>query len=145
MEATIHVFLYVLEAVWDVQEISVHLQPSVTKHKTFTDYLFIYQSNTIKGFIEVKKIGVATNLNATTNETAQALREAHMLLLEKGLPLVPFDSSEWSFGVAKKNGTGMEIVKVYMGLATSTTDQRHIVALLKAMVTGAWPKGNGRD
>ena len=41
----------------EVPNITIHLQPSVTKHKTFTDFLFVYENGVIKGFIEVKKEG----------------------------------------------------------------------------------------
>ena len=58
----------------------------MTKHKTFTDFLFVYENGVIKGFIEVKKRGLSADLNAATNETAQAIREAHILLLEKNIP-----------------------------------------------------------
>ena len=60
------------------------------------------------GFIEIKKISVATDLNSTTKETAQAIREAHIITLEKGCESVPFaitNSSMWSFGRAQKRNT----------------------------------------
>lgn len=60
------------------------MQPSLTKHGAFTDFLFVLKKEN-KGmeFIEKKRSGVYTDLNLTTSETAQVIREAHILTLEQ--------------------------------------------------------------
>lgn len=147
MEATVRVLMYVIEASWDIADvqIQIQMQPSVTKHSTFTDFLFVVKirrDEKVMGFIEIKKISVSTDLTTTTKVTAQAIREAHILTLEKECQSVPFaitNSSMWSFGLAKKANTRVEIVKIYTQLSSLEKQQRQVVTILKSIIQGQWP------
>lgn len=80
MEVVVRVFLMVMIAVSEDSEIRVELQPSMTSHSTFTDFLICIRSGDTKRFIEVKRTDINVDLTSETNETAQALREAQILL-----------------------------------------------------------------
>lgn len=67
----------------------MQLQPSMSNHPTFTDFQFVISTpKKVLGFIEVKKGSVATLLEIETNATAQALREAHILLNDSPIPFI---------------------------------------------------------
>ena len=88
-------------------EVTVQLQPSIINHPTFTDFLFVFKStDQAICFIEVKKIEEFTSLTAKTPATAQALREAQIILNSPAqgarLPFLLTNSKMWSFGVAEK-------------------------------------------
>ena len=145
MEATIRVSMYVIEASWNIDGVEIQMQPSVAKHSTFTDFLFVLtREKKVMGLIEIKKIDVTTDLNTTTRETAQVIREAHILTLEQGCQRVPFaitNSSLWSFGLAEKANTRVKIVETYTLLSNSEKEQRQIVTILKSIILGQWPAG----
>ena len=80
MEAVLHVFLYVLEAIKELN-VTVSVQPSIEGHSVFTDFLFrLYDDQKPLCFIEMKRASDYTNITLETSSVAQALREAHMLL-----------------------------------------------------------------
>ena len=146
MEATIRVAMYVIEAAWHIEDVEIHMQPSVAKHSTFTDFLFVLtREKKVMGLIEIKKIAVTTDLQTTTRETAQVLREAHILTLEQGCQRVPFaitNFSLWSFGLAAKANTRVKIVETYTLFANREKEQRQIVTILKSIIRGQWPAGD---
>ena len=82
IEATARVLLYVFEASWSLTDVRIKLQSSVSKHYLFTDFIFICGSEdkVMKSFIEVKRPEITTHMNMTVQSTAQAVREAHILL-----------------------------------------------------------------
>ena len=83
MEAVIRVAAVVLCAVKGLK-VSVQVQPSIAKHLTFTDFLFVVTGeNKYRAFIEVKKTAEYTSLRLELPSTAQALREAHILLMNE--------------------------------------------------------------
>ena len=62
-------------------DVTVQLQPLVTNHPTFTDFLFVLKTTEqVTCFIEVKKAAVYTSFACQTEATAQAFREAHITL-----------------------------------------------------------------
>ncbi len=80
-------------------------------------HLFILgeTDDVLKGFIEIKKIEINTDLTEETKATAQAVREAHILVLEKKMDTVAFvltNSKHWSFAKASKYGTQIQINKI---------------------------------
>ena len=145
MEATIRVLMYVIEASWDIEDVEIHMQPSVTKHSTCTDFLFVLKRDEkVMGFIEVKKAEVTTDLNTTSRDTAQVIREAHILTLEQGCQRVPFaitNAKLWSFGLAEKANTRVQIVETYLLLSTREKEERQLVTMLKSIILGEWPAG----
>ena len=145
MEATIRVSMYVIEASWNIAGVEIQMQPSVAKHSTFTEVLFVLKrEKKVMGFIEMKKAEVTTNLETTSRETAQVIREAHILTIEQGCQRVPFaitNSSLWSFGLAEKANTRVKIVETYTLLSNSEKEQRQIVTILKSIILGQWPAG----
>ena len=96
------------------------------------------------GFIEVKKAEVTTALTTTSRETAQVIREAHILTREQGCQRVPFaitNASLWSFGLAEKANTRVKIVETYLLLSTREKEERQLVTILKSIILGEWPAG----
>ena len=139
MEATARVLLYVIEAVWELGNITIRMQPSIYKHSVFTDFLFIFGDDKLKAFIEVKRTDITTDLTLSTKSTAQALREAHILSLEEKHDTVLFvltNSKHWSFGKAEKSGVQIKITKTFF--LTSNEPQK-IVAMLRHVLKGEWP------
>jgi hypothetical protein len=93
--------LHEIEAAWDLEGIKIELQPSMDKHANFTDMLILSVNGEVQGFIEVKKASMNTDIPLPSKETAQAIREAHILTLESKIESVPFaltNSIVWSFG-----------------------------------------------
>ena len=101
MEAVMRVGVVVLCAVKDL-EVTVQLQPSLTNHPTFTDFLFVVKSTgQAICFIEVKNSSEFTSLTLETAATAQALREAQITLANNPaesarLPFLLTNSLMWS-------------------------------------------------
>ncbi len=86
----------------------MQLQPFVLGHSTFTDFLFVIANGGGPiGFIEVKRTSEHTDLTSETDTTAQALREAQILICKdhgvESLPFILTNGSMWSYGVAAKH------------------------------------------
>ena len=78
-------------------------------------------------FIEVKSLNTYTSLGAQLQPTAQALREAHILLdkmpAESKLNFILTNSMMWSFGVAQKVGNKIKLLNyfnIYLNSLTKT-------------------------
>lgn len=80
MEATVRVFLFVLEAL-DGTVVRVQLQPSLPLHPTFTDFYFIISDVEMKPLclIEVKNRDTTARM-LEIDTTAQVLRSAQVAL-----------------------------------------------------------------
>lgn len=90
----------------------------------------------------MKKTDTSADLSATTKSTAQALREAHILILEQKLTSVVFaltNSLNWSFGKAVKYGTQVQIEKT-VTLRKSPANRGKIITMLKQVIKGEWPE-----
>ena len=132
MEATARVLLLVIEAV-NKQEVTVQLQPTISGHTTFTDiYILVKDGNKSPLFIiEVKRFDINTTLGET-KETAQVLREAHILLTEvssmkEELPFILTNSETWSFGLATKKDKRISVSKYFK------IDGRHTSQLVNCL------------
>ena len=78
-------------------------QPTILYHKAFIDFLIKVSTRKKMALIEVKNPRISCNLHIRPRETAQVLREAQIILLQKESPsllLVLTNSIEWSFGLA---------------------------------------------
>lgn len=62
MEAVLRVAVLVLQAVGDMTNITVQLQPSVNSHSTFTDFYFVIKSNAGLSFIKPFSLSVVIAL-----------------------------------------------------------------------------------
>ncbi len=71
--------------------IRVELQPTFNNHATFTDFI-IWITNIVGQvqFIEVKRTDINVDLTTETDSTAQALREAQILLCSNVQSPLPF-------------------------------------------------------
>ena len=82
-------------------------------HPTFTDFLIKITDGKEKCIIvEVKNVLVACDLNIQCNEVAQVLRQAHIIIQDIKLNDITFvltNSTDWSFGIAKKKGDKIEV------------------------------------
>lgn len=146
MEVVVRVFLMVMIAVSGDCDIWVELQPSVPGHSTFTDFLIRIRSGDTKRFIEVKRTNVNVDLTSATNETAQALREAQILLctekVKSPMPFLLTNGTIWSFGsAAKHSDTKIELTHVgnVMINTTNLSDWTRMINYLRAFLCGTWP------
>lgn len=119
MEVVVRVFLMVMIAVSEDSDIKVELQPSVTSHSTFTDFLIWIITRDEKRFIEVKRTGINVDLTST----AQALREAQILLcsekVKSPMPFLLTNGTSWS--AAKYTDSKIELTHVWNVSCSITT------------------------
>ena len=82
MEATARLLSFLKDAVLKSgdPQIRLHLQPSVDGHLVFTDFAFVTQAGEHVSLIEVKKASHFPSLTIESSQTAQVLREVHILL-----------------------------------------------------------------
>lgn len=146
MEVVVRVFLMVMIAVSEDSDIRVELQPSMTSHSTFTDFLICIRSGDKKRFIEVKRTDINVDLTSETNETAQALREAQILLctekVKSPMPFLLTNGTSWSFGsAAKYSDTKIELTHVWnVSSDIATLDSwKMMIKHLRAFLCGTWP------
>ena len=147
MDVVVRVFLMLLIAVSDYSgDIKIELEPSVSGHSTFTDFLISIIASGEKWFIEVKRTSISTDLSSETEETAQALREAQILLCtEKVKSPVQFlltNGTTWSFGSATRDSdTKIKLTHVWnMSCNIGTVhDWKMMIAHLKLFLCGTFP------
>ena len=138
MDATARVLMLVMEAAWDMDNVAIQLQPSFVAHSMFTDFLIHINQFS---FIELKRVEITTDLEMPTKQTAQALREAHIILLEKNAEHVTFALTNfrlWSFGRAKKVGVQIQMDKTCT-LLYNELNHGKIVCMIKHLIKGTWP------
>ena len=148
-ETLLRVLCYVCNAInsldADAEGLTVQLQPSISNHQTFTDILVVVSEiNLPRCFIEVKNVTLSTDLTLQTDQSAQALREAHLLLCEsryslQEIPFVLTNSSQWSFGNAKKRGEKIHLDKI-MNILLDTDSSKKLNAALKQLIKGRFPQ-----
>ncbi len=85
--------------------------------------------------IEIKKVEINTDLLLTTKATAQALREAHVLLMEKNMVFALTNGRLWSFAKATKYGKVDQILNL-----NHEEDFKKILRMLKYIMKGEWPQ-----
>ena len=149
-EAVIRVFHMVVAALPNTKNIKLSLQPSVSGHSVFTDFLFLATDDASGWpltFIEVKRFSDSADLSAQYESTAQTYREAHILLCEsdwahKGLKKLGFilsNSEMWSFAYAKKRANRIVITKQFtMHIRES---RERVLFCLRSLLLGQWPLG----
>ena len=116
MEVVVRVFQMVMIAVSDKSDIRVELQPSLKHHQTFTDFLiWITNGGGNVRFIMVKRTDIDVDLTTEADSTAQALREAQILLCNHAdVTSVSFaltNGRSWSFGIAEQHSASKVILK----------------------------------
>ena len=114
----------------------IKCQPTISHHQTFTDYLINISNGTKCVIIEVKRIGIQCSLRQETDEVAQVLREAHILLMEQkhlsSLLFVLTNSVQWSFGVAERSGEKISVISsVHYDLDAVDADVSTVYKVLK--------------
>lgn len=150
-EAMFNVLLYISSAIAtmdDNQGLQIQLQPTVGSFKTFSDvYVIVLDSGTPRCFIEIKRLTYYTDLTDMESEhTAQALREAHILLCElqcaDEIPFVLTNSKLWSFGYAKRIGSKICLDKVMtINLRSPGLASKKLIPALKSILRGEFPHG----
>ena len=113
------------------------MQPSVDGHTCCTDFMVVEEGGGVgvpRSFLEVKRRRMYTNLGAQEEPTAQALREAHILLekMPAGAELLT-NSMLWSFGVAQKAGKKIKVLNYFNIHLESLTEQAEVQQLLHAL------------
>lgn len=143
----IRVFLMVLIAVADDDDIRVELEPTFKDHATFTDFI-IWITNRVGRvrFIEVKRTNINVDLTTETESTAQTLREAQILLcsntVESPLPFVLTNGTVWSFGLATKHSPSKIMLESVHNAGCNITDLsgwKLAINHLRAFISGTWP------
>lgn len=107
MDACIRVIFLLYNTFKDVDGIKIQAQPTFAGHTTFTDFLIrLMRNGEILLLIEVKKISIFTNLHVENNYTAQAVREAQIVLnevnMDTKMPFILTNGVYWSVGLAQR-------------------------------------------
>ena len=140
MEATVCVFLFVLEALYGTV-VRVQLQPSLPLHPTFTDFYFIISDVEMSPLclIEVKNSDTTARMREN-DTTAQVLRSAQIALSGSErieLPFILTNSLHWSFGLVKKHGKLIKLVKWFRIELDSSSN--NLIGCLRSVIQGKWP------
>ena len=128
MEATIRVLSIICEVVEELPDIQIKLQPSLQNHSTYTDFLiYLESSGSPLLIIEVKKQADVALFGENVN-TAQVLREAHLVLQDEKckvqkLSFILTNAEIWSLGIAEKAGNKIKVTKCYNHLITYKEDK----------------------
>lgn len=100
----------------------------------------------VKRFIEVKKPAIGTDLWTQSDETAHALREAHIMLQEAQehttMPFLLTNGSIFSFGIVSKTATTkicLEAVRNVVCELYSSDGWKDAMRYIRAYITGVWP------
>ena len=101
--------------------------------------------------LKLKKSEINCDLRLQTVSTAQALREAHILLNSSTtqctqIPFVLTNALIWSFGLAKKSSSGSSKIVIERRFHISISDVEsgsekmwHLVSCLRSVISGEWP------
>ena len=101
-QRVVAVLYFIFEQVRD-RDILMECQPIIS----FTDFLIKVNSGSKSVLIKVKKSAIKTSLMLKTEESAQMLREAHIMITNnkiKELLFILTNSSDWSIGIAQEAG-----------------------------------------
>ena len=100
MDACIRVIFILYHTFKDLEGVQ---KPIFEGHTTFT--IRLVKDEQILLLLEVKKVEINTDLQVETKSTAQAVREAYIVLQkcsqDTEIPFVLTNSRSWSFGLAK--------------------------------------------
>ena len=149
LEALLRVIAFVMDAAGTTETLHIQLQPSLPHYPTVTDVLITAYSDTDASplaFIEVKRTTLATHLYLKSDETAQALQVAHILMQgfskEHKLPFILTNSTEWSFGLAQKCAANhiriLECFDIQIPMTPAGSEVKYLVALLREVLCGKW-------
>lgn len=149
MEVVVRIFLLVLFVVADLESnIRVELQPSCHGHSAFTDFLIKVTTplNQVR-IIEVKRPDVGVDLLLELDTTAQALREAHILLcndnqIESPMPFILTNGNVWSCGQAARHTLSkitLESVHTVFCDLSNISGWKSAMKHIKAYISGTWP------
>ena len=102
-QRVVAVLYFVFEQVRD-RDILMECQPTIS---SFTDFSIKVNSGSKSVLIEVKKSAIKTSLMLKNEESAQMLREAHIMITNnkiKELLFILTNSMDWSVGIAQEAG-----------------------------------------
>ena len=154
-EAMIRVIGFVSHAAFGIDDVQIQLQASIQGHPIFKDIFVVFKKKRPCCFMEVKKSTVYPKLTNDSDETAQALREAHILLCEsrdyeiEEIPFVLTNSYVWKFGLAKRKMLKIELKKV-MTISIDYEDRertywKELNSALRSVIQGKFPSGKKKD
>ena len=111
-QRVVAVLYFIFEQVRD-RDILMECQPTISHHTSFTDFLI---SGSKSVLIEVKKSTIKTSLMLQSDESAQMLREAHVMITNnkiKELLFILTNSRDWSIGIAQEaSGNKIKVTTV---------------------------------
>ena len=110
-QRVVAVLYFVFEQVRD-RDILMECQPTVS----FTDFVIKVNSGSKSVLIEVKKSAIKTSLMLKNEESAQMLREAHVMITNNNIKELLFiltNSRDWSIGIAQEaSGNKIKVTTV---------------------------------
>ena len=96
------------------KKVMIHCQPSVDGHTAVTDFLIVIKEDEKpKLLIEAEKASINTDLRLRSDQTAQVIRELHIIAGHDPLPFILTNAMLWSFGLGMKVGTKVLIKSRY--------------------------------
>jgi hypothetical protein len=104
-DACIRVIFVLYYTFKSIEGVKIEAQPTVHGHATSTDFLIrLVKDNQVMCLIEVKKADVYTALTLESSNTAQVIREAHIMLRKcsRDISVILTNGLIWSFGLVKK-------------------------------------------
>ena len=114
-------------------------QPTVIDHPIFTDFLIVLSSSTKIALIEVKKPELTCNFRVKTKAVAQALRKAHIMLMDRkdveSLILILTNAIDWSFAFVKRQGEKIVVTSTLHYNIASFATYSNVYSILKKYFT----------
>ena len=112
------------------KKLKIQCQPTVNGHATFTNFLIVIKEDDHpKLLIETKKARISTDLSLKTEETAQVIRELHIIANCNPLPFLLTNAKLWSFGLGAKVGNKVSVTST-KHISLSDTQAHYILAQL---------------
>ncbi len=147
IDVVIKIFSLILCVIADLPAITVTLQPTEFGHTCFTDFLIkIKNGSSYTRLIEVKRATTMVDMSNEADETAQALREVHILLQNtpdcNTAPFLLTNGKVFSFAIVSKTDTS----KIRLQAATTilcdlncSEGWQDAMRHMRAYITGNWP------
>lgn len=144
MDVVIKIFSLILCVIADIPAITVTLQPTEFGH---TDFLIkIKNGSSYTRLIEVKRATTMVNMSNEADQTAQALREVHILLQNtpdcNTAPFLLTNGQVFSFAIVSKTDTSkirLEAATTILCNLNCSEGWQDAMRHMRAYITGNWP------
>jgi hypothetical protein len=144
MDVVIRIFSLILCVIADLPAITVTLQPTEFGHSDFL--IKIENGSSITRLIEVKRTTVMVDMSKEVDETAQALREVHILLQNtrdcNTASFLLTNGTVFSFAIVSKTETSkiqLDAVTTILCNLECSKGWQDAMRHIRAYITGNWP------